>query len=252
MSRRKKVGWGDDSIGPSSSASDDGLDLDDVQIWDLFDAFEDETPQSYTHKCVTSKCKKKTWKGPKLELKCPSCKKPCEAWDSDDDGLEDDEVLVGVGSGANRTKTVKKKPKRKGKKRSETKLCSACKDGYHAEADCENPPWEDQGPEIEEPALEQAAAKFEIDISMECPVCRSLEACGCEEEDRAFVRRTRFQADVKKVARCPRCEAPLSVVYLPRPGIKSVPFRLAQFEALYACSCCHNHALATVILSVQR
>lgn len=193
MARRKKVGYGDESIAPEGS--DDGLDLSDYGL-------EDHNSEPILDK-----------KGKR------------------------------VGTTINPTK---KKAKRvaKGKKRSETKVCPACKDGYHDPDDCPNPPWE-------EPAVEVKAARaFGIDTSMECPVCRSLEECECEEDDRTFARRVRFEDDVKKTARCPRCKAPLSVVYLPRPGAKP-PFRLSQFEALWSCSCCHTEAVACAVLAVK-
>ena len=231
MSRRRKVGWGDGSIGPTDG-EDDGLDLSEYGL-------EDKAPQSYTHRCETPKCKKGVWRGPDLKLACPSCKKPCEAWDSADD---DQHGL--------KPKARRKARKANAKKRSDTELCPKCRAGYHAEEDCKNPTWEEQVQQGEE--VEEVAGRFAIDLSMECPVCRGLEDCGCEEEDRSFVRRTRFENDVKKVARCPRCAAPLSVVYLPRPGAAATPFRLAQFEAVYACSCCHTEALATAVLGVKR
>jgi len=90
-----------------------------------------------------------------------------------------------------------------------------------------------------------------IDLSTECPVCRSLDGCDCEEEDRTFLRRVRFEDEVKKVARCPRCQAPLSVLYLPRPGARA-PFRLPEFTALWGCSICHGVSLATAAISTGR
>lgn len=90
----------------------------------------------------------------------------------------------------------------------------------------------------------------EFDLSTECPVCRSLDGCECDEEDRTFLRRVRFEDDVKKVARCPRCQAPLSVLYLPRPGARA-PFRLPEFTALWGCSICHGVSLATAAISTS-
>lgn len=80
-----------------------------------------------------------------------------------------------------------------------------------------------------------------------CPVCKKPSGCACEEGDREFVLRTRFEASVDKVARCPRCGAPLSVFYVPRPGSAIEPgtgkLRLSQFSALHGCSVCATDAI---------
>lgn len=89
----------------------------------------------------------------------------------------------------------------------------------------------------------------EVDPAASCPVCRSFEECECEESDRDFVKRTRFENDAKKVARCSICERPLSVVYVRRPGPQaSPPYRLSQFDAIYGCSGCAGPGLATVLI----
>lgn len=99
------------------------------------------------------------------------------------------------------------------------------------------------------PKVEEKVAKdLGLDLRMQCPVCRSLDACDCDEDDRTFVLRTRFEEKIEKVARCPRDQAPLSLLYLPRPGARP-PFRLSQFTATYGCAVCHGDALATVLLS---
>lgn len=86
-----------------------------------------------------------------------------------------------------------------------------------------------------------------VELALDCPVCRTVDSCDCEENDRAFIRRTRFENDVEKVARCNRCEAPMSVIYLPRGALKNEPHRLSQFSALYACSLCSYDSLATIV-----
>lgn len=164
------------------------------------------------------------------------------------EGSDDDIDLSEFGLEDEKPKRKAKRIAKKGKKRADTKICSHCQDGYHDPEECPNPPWEE--PVVDkDPAPTQTRA-FGIDLSMECPVCRKFETCECEEEDRTFMRRIRFEDDVKKVARCPRCKAPLSVVYLPRPGA-APPFRLSQFEALHACSCCHTEAVACAVLAVK-
>lgn len=107
----------------------------------------------------------------------------------------------------------------------------------------DEPPWETEE--------EKVADQIGIDLAMECPVCRSLEACECEEPDRSFLRRIRFEEDVKKVARCPRCQTALTAVLLPRPGTEP-PHDLAHMVAIWGCVCCSGPALATVILQQAR
>lgn len=115
-------------------------------------------------------------------------------------------------------------------------------------------------------------AAFRRGAVQECPVCRSTSACLCSEDDRAFVRRTRFDADVQRVPRCGVCASPLSVIYLPRvtlsPGTKGSPPRLrldtppvmpgsnvpslAGYGAIWACAVCQGEALAAVIFGARR
>ncbi len=103
-------------------------------------------------------------------------------------------------------------------------------------------------PQVPVTKTERAAQDLGLDLSKECPVCRSLDTCECDEEDRTFVLRTRFDHDVKRVALCQRCFGPLSVVYLlVRHG--GPPHRLAQFEAVYQCVQCAGYALAQVVQS---
>lgn len=95
------------------------------------------------------------------------------------------------------------------------------------------------------------AAALGFDLSRECPVCRSLEPCGCSEAERAYARRIRFGNDVKGVPRCPRDGAPLSTLHVPRPGARIGPLaELSEFGALYACALCQGEAAATVLRAV--
>lgn len=119
-----------------------------------------------------------------------------------------------------------------------TKWCKHHKSGDHLTRDCPDP-------------AEAVAEEYEINLALECPVCRSLDPCECEEEDRSFQRRVRFEEDVKKVARCPRCQAPLSVLYLPRPGAHP-PYRLSCFTSAWGCAVCNGPGIATIALQVGR
>jgi hypothetical protein len=96
-----------------------------------------------------------------------------------------------------------------------------------------------------------AETKVAFDVKAECPVCRTLGCKDCDEDERTFVRRTRFEADAKKVACCPRCQAPLSVLYVPRPGAKA-PFKLSNFAAVHGCALCHGDGLASTALAHHR
>lgn len=109
----------------------------------------------------------------------------------------------------------------------------------------------EKGAEKPKPKLEETAKEIREDLALECPVCRSLEACACEEDDRTFQRRCRFEHDVKKTARCPRCHAPLSVIYVPRPGTRP-PYRLPCFNPVWGCSICHGSSIAAVASGVGR
>lgn len=103
------------------------------------------------------------------------------------------------------------------------------------------------------PATTRMAAHEAIDpVSkhgyVDCPVCRSSDRCGCTENDRAFVRRTRFEVGVERVARCSICRAPLSVAYVRRPGVNDAPYELSEFHAVYCCGVCSPAALCSILL----
>lgn len=80
-----------------------------------------------------------------------------------------------------------------------------------------------------------------------CPVCHAPGDCDCTESDRAFVVRTRFQAKIEGVGRCP-CGAPLSVVYLKRPGVTSNKNELSHYNAAYGCVSCNGVTMASICL----
>lgn len=84
-------------------------------------------------------------------------------------------------------------------------------------------------------------------LTAECPVCRSLEDCPCEEGDRDFVLRTRNEGEASKVPTCPSCGAPKSVVYLKKPG-KTGAGGLKDYSSLWACGGCYAESLASVLL----
>lgn len=161
--------------------------------------------------------------------------------DLDDYGLADDEPKKAKkkrsSSSRKRTKAAKKRGDPDKKHMGTTG--GPVEDDYGID----DVPWEPQD------KTHAAAAELGIDLASECPVCRSLDPCECEEEDRSFIRRTRFEEDVKKVARCPRCRAPLSVVYLPRANSPTCPaeHRLPEFVAVWACACCHAPTLAATL-----
>jgi hypothetical protein len=96
--------------------------------------------------------------------------------------------------------------------------------------------------------VEVVADEAGIDLARECPVCRSLDPCECEEPDRAFVRRARFLPGVAGVPRCPRCRAPMSTFYVPRRGTsrEELP-ELKRHTALTACVPCRGDAVAAVL-----
>lgn len=169
-------------------------------------------------------------------------------------GLEDD-LFNEFGEPKDEKAKKTKKTKKKTKKKKTKKVTKKAKQGKAEDldygiddagdgGDVETPPWEEK----------PGAPELRIDLSSECPVCRSLEDCECEEEDRSFLRRVRFSADVKQVPRCERCQAPLSVLYLVRPGVEpgDTGFRLAHFVAVHGCAICHGTALATTALSTGR
>jgi hypothetical protein len=83
---------------------------------------------------------------------------------------------------------------------------------------------------------------------IECPVCRSVDRCGCSEDDRTFIRRMRFEGNVEKVAKCSICQSPLSVAYVRRPGIDTPPYELSEFYPIWCCASCSPEAFATVII----
>lgn len=212
MAKLKTMGWADESIGQKKNAS------------------------------------KKNSKDVDLDL------------DEFDLGLEED----GDPRGEEFATEKESKPKKKVKKKTKKKASKPVKEEPIDEdengdyGDLLGDSWDDEGAEeglaptkAPKSDTETAAGALGLNLAMECPVCRSLKSCDCEEEDRAFVRRTRFEAEVKKVARCARCQAPLSVLHLPRPG-SAPPYRLAQFVAVYSCVPCSAESLATVALSARR
>lgn len=100
-------------------------------------------------------------------------------------------------------------------------------------------------------APEAAAAQLGLDLSRECPVCRSLDPCECEEPDRAFVRRARFLPGVAGVPRCPRCRGPMSTFYVPRLGTarENLP-ELKNHGALTACVPCDGAAVGATLSAI--
>lgn len=98
--------------------------------------------------------------------------------------------------------------------------------------------------------VERVAQRLGIDLSLECPVCRSLEECECTEEDRSFQRRIRFEAD-EKTPRCQRCSGALSCLLIPRAG-SSAPYDLSHMVPVWGCVSCHGASLATVLVNASR
>lgn len=100
-------------------------------------------------------------------------------------------------------------------------------------------------PQVAPSRTAHAAELLGLDLASECPVCRSLEPCECDEEDRSFVLRTRHEHDVKRVPLCQVCLGPLSVIYVRRRGVTGPPpYRLSQFSALWGCAGCEGDGLA--------
>jgi len=228
------MGWDDRSVGKKMEKKED-VELDDIftEGEEADDLGQDE------EKPKKAKTKKKPKEGkPKKKA---TKKKPKEAEDDlDDFFLEYDE---------NDDPVEPKKPPTK-KRVKKTKKVEPEDD-----LGLDDAPWEEEAGDpkkVGKTKAEEVAESLSIDLSSECPVCRSLEACECEEEDRAFTRRVRFAADVKDVARCPRCQAPHSVLHLPRPGSGPGPYRLSQFVPVWGCAVCHPTALATVLLAQGR
>lgn len=109
-----------------------------------------------------------------------------------------------------------------------------------------------QSEPVDTSATRKKAASLHTDITSECPVCRSISECDCEEADRSFIRRVRFEDDVKKVARCNRCQAPLSVVFIRRASVPlKESYRLSEFCAMYGCSVCAGDSLASLTLRAK-
>lgn len=94
------------------------------------------------------------------------------------------------------------------------------------------------------------ARLVQVDRLAECPVCRSNNPCGCDETDRGFTRRTRFEQGDKRTPRCrtPGCWAPLSVIYLLRSGApEQGPWGLSHFVSTWGCALCSSVELTQVI-----
>lgn len=200
------------TLGLDDLAADLGIDLGD----------EDEKP--------------KVRRKPAKRVKKKPAPKP-EPEDDQDDDLDDDLMALLDDDPEPAKKPTVKKPRAKAK--SKPKAAPE--------------PEDDDLSELLEDSTEREAVKAAtgIDIASECPVCRKMNGkCKCEEDDRTFFRRTRFE-NGDKTARCPRCKAPLSSVYVPRPGAKK-PFRLPQFTVVWGCVPCHGDALATTMLNAHR
>lgn len=101
--------------------------------------------------------------------------------------------------------------------------------------------------------LGAVAADLKLDLSRECPVCRSLERCDCSEVDRAFFRRTRFEPGVSGIPRCSSCRGPISTIYVPRHGdhLTDMP-SLANFGAIHGCVICQGGALAAILAAFAK
>lgn len=98
---------------------------------------------------------------------------------------------------------------------------------------------------------QEAAAEIGLDLSRECPVCRSLEECTCEEPDRAFFRRTRFLPGVSGVPRCPRCRGPMSTFYVPRFGTaREALTELKNYGSLTACVPCDGAVVGLTLSAI--
>lgn len=98
----------------------------------------------------------------------------------------------------------------------------------------------------------RVAQRLGIDISTECPVCRTLGQCECTEEDRSFQRRIRFESpDSDATCRCDRCGGALSCVLIPRAGC-TPPFELSHMTPVWGCAHCHGASLATVLVTNTR
>lgn len=102
-----------------------------------------------------------------------------------------------------------------------------------------------------EDETERVAQRLGIDISTQCPVCRTLESCSCTEEDRSFQRRIRFEHDVEATALCQRCGGALTCVLIPRAGTNP-PFDLSHMAPVWGCAHCHGASLATVLVNATR
>jgi hypothetical protein len=94
------------------------------------------------------------------------------------------------------------------------------------------------------------AAELGLDLSRECPVCRSVERCGCPEPDRAFIRRTRFVPGLAGVPRCPGCRGPISTFYVRVRASEGEP-TLGDYGGLHGCAACQGAELAVVLRSLS-
>jgi len=272
--RGRPIGWGREDIGDKSESAKRGaatrkankeeLDLD----LGLDELDEPEELKKKTTKKKTTK--KKTKKKTKAAAPTPE-EEDLEAELLADLDLADDpepEKPKKTAKKAKKTAKKTKKTKKAAKKKAAKKAAKKEEPEDDLDLGLADDPTEDldsfgDDPEDEatETPTEAVARAFSIDLSLECPVCRSTDPCSCEEADRSFVRRVRFEDDVEKVARCARCRAPMSVVYLPRPGAEVDPpagagdpggYRLSQFAALHACSVCHGDGLAAAACRAGR
>jgi len=218
-----KKGWGDEKVGRKPKVDDEiELDLDDAdddEMSALLDEIEMDLGNSEEDGDDTPQKPKKAAKATKKSKR--RSKKPAPE-DEDSGG----------------TKVAKKKAKKATKKRAVKKAAKKAT----SEADIED--LLDELPDGDEPK-KPGAKRGDVAAVSECPVCRSIDDCACNEDDRAFTRRTRFESDVETVSRCPRCGLPLSVLYVPRAGT-SAPYDLSHAAAIYACVVHGGAGIATV------
>lgn len=145
---------------------------------------------------------------------------------------------IGVPGGVTEPDPKTGKTKRKtGRPKKTAKVCGPA-NSYQ-----DGPPWDDPAKLVED-----VASQIGVDLSRACPVCRSLECCDCTEQDRSYIRRIRFTADVEGVARCEKCRAPLSTIHVLARPKGGPPYGLEQFDAIYGCARCSGAGLATMVL----
>lgn len=238
----RKKGWSDQAIGRKTQPDKIELDIDDDEdMQALLDEIDSDLDEEITEEePKPKKTAKKVTKKTKKAAPKKTTEDELDDLDLDDLDLDEkpeDEEPEPEDEEPEPEKVVKKKVVKKTRKKTKKKTA------------------EDKLEEVLEEAkgtkkVEKTAEDIGVDLALECPVCRSLEGCDCTEEDRSFVRRVRFEEEVTKVARCPRDNSPLSVIYLARPGTKP-PHDLSHFTAIWGCVTCRPIGLATVLASVS-